>query len=74
MTKEQATIILNLANLNLSKHEEYESWMLFEGADILPTGQIIPRFKTKDGKSGFSEPKYLIYQEVWKGTVLELRL
>ncbi len=72
--KSRAESILDYANNKLKEHEEYESWMVFEGADVLPNGNIIPRFKTKDGKSGFNEPKFPAYEQVWKDTILELGL
>tara|TARA_Y100000588_G_C13935102_1_gene787520 strand:+ start:532 stop:759 length:228 start_codon:yes stop_codon:yes gene_type:complete len=66
--------ILEHANRNLKQHPEYESWMLFDGANVSPTGVIVPTFKTKDGKSGMYESKYNVYQSVWKDTVIELEL
>ena len=77
MTNEEtiATILKHI-NMKLSKHPEFEDWMAFNGADILPDGNIIPRFVSQDGKAGLSEPKpkLPVYQQVWKETVLELGL
>ncbi|NVC65414.1 hypothetical protein FC652_20290 [Vibrio sp. 05-20-BW147] len=64
-TKESVSKILDFANAKLAQHPEYEEWMVFDGADVHPNGKIVPRFKTKNGKSGFSEPKFPVYQEVW---------
>jgi hypothetical protein len=72
--EERVTFILNHVNLKLSKHPEFEEWMMFDGADILPNGNIIPRFVTEDGEAGMSEPKLPVYEQVWKETVLELEL
>lgn len=72
--KARTVTILDYANKKLKQHPEYEDWMAFDAADVAPNGVIIPRFKTKDGKSGFDEPKYPVYQQVWKDTVIELEL
>ncbi|PKF56412.1 hypothetical protein CW748_10695 [Alteromonadales bacterium alter-6D02] len=74
MNTEQVEAILTLANNKLSQHPEYESWMCFDGADVSPHGKIIPTFKTKDGKSGFLDEKYPVYQKVWIETASELNL
>lgn len=74
MNEQQVTDILNYASDKLENHPEYESWMRFSGADIRPDGVIMPLFVTKDGKSGFSEPKLPVYQQVWNETVEELGL
>jgi len=75
MTNEEtiATILKHI-NMKLSKHPEFEEWMAFNGADILPNGNIIPRFVSQDGEAGLAEPKLPVYQQVWKDTVLELGL
>ena len=73
MDKEFVTSVLNVANNNLKDHPEFESWMVFDGADVLK-GKIIPRFKTKDGKSGFQDSKFPVYLEVWKETAISLGL
>lgn len=64
---------LDFANKNLANHPEFEDWMAFDGADILK-GKINPRFKTKDGKSGFQDSKLPVYQQVWKETAISLGL
>ena len=55
MTEQDVAEILTQANNNLTQHPDYESWMGFDGAKVTPLNQIIPTFKTKDGKSGFQD-------------------
>ncbi len=76
MNKQQVTTILNFASEKLEHHPEYEDWMGFTGADITPLGEIIPRFISGNGKvhADLMDLKYQVYQQVWKETVLELKL
>lgn len=40
--------------------------MRFDGADVMPNGQIIARVVTQNGKGGLVDAFHTAYQETWK--------
>jgi hypothetical protein len=61
--------ILDKANEELKLHAQYQDWMHFDGADVTPHGQIIPRVATQNGKGGLVDAFNSAYEETWKTIV-----
>ena len=73
MNEQQATLALDSANVWLSKHPEYESWMRFTGIKEEPRGVYHPRCELNPPEeSQLSKVRAReIYSEIWSQTLIQ---
>lgn len=73
MDKNYAILILESANIWLSKHELYETWMRFDGAIEQPVNTLNPkcRFSPPEGvQTSLTQDQIKsVYDQVWRHTL-----